>query len=396
MEKPLKGLKVIDWSTFVAGPTCARVLGDWGAEVIKVENPIGDALRRAGVNTKVPVLPEESPGFDLCNMGKKGITLNLKSTLGKEALYKLLDTADVFITNTRTKSLEKLGLSYEQLKDKFPKLIVAQVLGYGEKGPLKDRPGFDFTSYYARGGMLGTLYEKGTSPLNPVPSFGDNQVAMNMAGGILAALYKRQATGVGDKVTVSLYQSAIFALNLVITSAQYGFKYPISKKQVINPLLNTYRTKDDRWIQLCCPEYDRNFPVAMKCFGREDLIEDERYNKISNFSADSTEAVALFASEFAKRDVDEWVQIFADADIPSEKAFLWEEILEDEQAWENGYLHKMNYKTGNVRTLVETPVKFASVESFDHTRGPILGEDNNEILKSLGYSDEEIAEMTTK
>nr|WP_295970670.1 CoA transferase [uncultured Bacillus sp.] len=393
MEKPLEGLKVIDWATYVAGPTCARVLADWGADVIKVENPIGDALRRAGVNTHLPTLPEENPNFDLCNMGKKSIALNLKSEDGIEILYKLLEQADVFITNTRTKSLIKLGLDYDSLKERFPKLIFAQVLGYGEKGPLKDKPGFDFTAYYARGGMLGTLYEEGTSPLNPVPHFGDNQVAMNLAGGILAALYKKQVTGMGDKVTASLYQAAMFAFNLTITASQSGFHYPISKKAVVNPLLNTYRTKDDRWIQVAAPEYDKVFPIAMKAMGREDLIDDERYNKIANFNGKSSDAVELFVSEFAKRDVDEWVKIFEEYDIPCEKAFLWEEILEDEQAWENGYLHKMHYKTGSVRTLVESPVKFGSVASFEHNRGPILGENNTEILSNLGYSAEKIAEM---
>lgn len=393
MQKPLEGLKVIDWATYVAGPTCARVLADWGADVIKVESPIGDAIRRAGVNTHLPTLPEENPNFDLCNIGKKSIAVDLKSKAGMEVLYKLLEQADVFVTNTRTKSLVKLGLDYEQLKEKFPKLIFAQVLGYGEKGPLKDRPGFDFTAYYARGGVLGTLYEKGTSTLNPVPHFGDNQVAMNLAGGILAALYKRQATGAGDKVTASLYQAAIFAFNLPITASQGKFRYPISKTEVVNPLLTAYQTKDERWIQVAVPEYDKFFPNAMKALGREDLIDDERYNKISNFSGRSGEVVGLFASEFAKRDVDEWVRIFEEHDIPCEKAFLWEEILEDEQAWANGYLHKMEYETGNVRTLVETPVKFGSIESFEHTRGPILGENNEEILKVLGYSDEKIAEM---
>lgn len=393
MSKPLEGLKVVELATYVAGPTCARVLADWGADVVKVESPSGDALRRAGVNTRLPILPEENPNFDLCNIGKKSIALNLKTEEGMKILLELLEEADVFITNTRTKSLIKLGLDYDTLKEKFPKLIFAFVSGYGEKGPLKDRPGFDFTAFYARGGVLGTLYEKGTSALNPVPHFGDNQVAMNLTGGILAALYKRGVTGVGEKVTASLYQAAIFALNLPITASQIGFRYPISKKAVVNPMLNTYQTKDNRWIQVATPEYDRYFPTAMKALGREDLINDERYNKIANFSGDSSEVVAMFANEFLKKDVDEWVEIFERHDIPCEKAFLWEEILEDEQAWENGYLHKMEYATGNVRTLVETPVKFDSIGEVKHTRGPILGENNEDILKDLGYSEVEIAEM---
>ncbi len=393
MMKPLEGLKVIELATFVAGPTCARALADWGAEVIKVESPNGDPIRFIGGNTKFPTLPEENPNYDINNMGKKAIALNLKSPSGAEVMDKLLQNSDVFLTNNRTKALEKMGLGYEQIKAKYPHLIFAQVLGYGEKGPLKDKPGFDFTAYYARGGLLGTLYEKETSPMNPVPGFGDNQVAMNLLSGILAAAYKKSKTGMGDKVTVSLYHTAIFALNTAITAAQYGFSYPITRKETGNPFLNTYKTKDGRWLQLAAPEYDRLYAGVMKAIDREDLIGNEEYCKLKNISGQSGKVVAIIEAQIAQKTADEWVDAFTKYDIPCEKAFLWEEILEDEQAWENDYLCKVNYATGNVRTHVTLPVKFDSIGAQSYSRGPLVGENSAEILKSLGYSEKEIMQL---
>lgn len=393
MMKPLEGLKVIELATFVAGPTCARALADWGAEVIKIESPKGDPLRRVGNNTKCPTLPEENPCYDLSNIGKKNLALNLKSAEGMEVMDKLLKTSDIFITNNRTKALEKMGLSYELIKEKYPHIIFAQVLGYGEQGPLKDKPGFDFTAFYARGGFLGTLYEKGTSPLNPVPQVGDNAVAMNLAGGILAALYRKQKTGLGDKITVSIYQTAIFMFNLVVTGSQYGFSYPVSRKAVANPFLNTYRTKDDRWLQICCPEYDRMFSVIMQAVGREDLVGSEKYATVKSIAGHTTEVIEILEAQFAQKTADEWLVIFEQCDVPCEKALLWDEIAKDEQAWANDYLYKMHYPNGNDRTLVELPVKFASIGKPEHQPGAAIGEHNAEILKELGYSSEKINQL---
>lgn len=394
MTRPLEGVKVIELATFVAAPTCGRALADWGAEVIKVESLGGDPIRHVGGNTKFPTLPEENPNFDLGNISKKSIALNLKDEKGLAALFKLLQNADVFVTNNRTKALEKMGLGYEQLKEKYPGLIFAQVLGYGEKGPLKDKPGFDFTSYYARGGLTGTLYEKGTSPVNPVPGFGDNQVALALTSGVLAALYKRSKTGAGDKVTVSLYHTALFVLNTAIAASQYGFSYPVSRKEVGNPFLNTYKTRDERWLQLAAPEYDRMFPVVMQAIDREDLTGNEKYSRFKNIIGKTTEIIEIIEAQIIQKTADEWMAIFEKSDIPCEKALLWDEILKDEQAWANDYLHEIHYATGNVRTLITLPVKFDSIGKAEYTRGPLIGENTVEILKDLNYSAEEIQHLS--
>lgn len=171
-----------------------------GADCIKIESHKGDPARTQGAVFNMPFTDDENLAFDVANLNKKFITLNLKTEKGLEVCYKLLEEADVFVTNTRTKSLVKLGLDYDTLKERFPKLIFAQVLGYGEKGPEKDTAGFDVTCYMARGGVFGTTVNRGDAPMIPTNGFGDFQVAMALASGICAALYRREKSGEGDKV----------------------------------------------------------------------------------------------------------------------------------------------------------------------------------------------------
>ena len=162
----LKGVKVVELATFVAAPSCTKLMADWGADVIKVEALFGDAIRGMGGTFNAPMTDEENPMYELENGNKLGIAIDIKDEKGMEILFRLLENADVFVTNIREQSLAKSGLSYNQLKERFPKLIHAHILGYGEDGPLKDKPGFDYTAYFARGGVSMSLMEKGTSPAN--------------------------------------------------------------------------------------------------------------------------------------------------------------------------------------------------------------------------------------
>ena len=159
--KQLEGVRVVDLSTYIAAPSCGRILASYGAEVIKVESPKGDDLRAAQVSYNYPAETDEhSYGIDVQNANKKGLCLNLRTEEGKEAMLKLLATADVFLTNNRVQALKKMGLDWETLHEKFPRLIHASILGYGENGPLKDKPGFDYTAYFSRGGVASALMEK--------------------------------------------------------------------------------------------------------------------------------------------------------------------------------------------------------------------------------------------
>ena len=195
VQRPLEGVKVVEMATFIAAPAVGRILADLGAEVVKIESAKGDNLRYTAPNEGRPLDPHEDVNFDLENAGKKGIVVDLRTEEGVEVLFKLLEGADVFITNWRPQALERKNLTYEDLKDRFPKLVYASLTGYGEKGPDKDLPGFDYTAFFARSGWTGSLYQKGTVPTNLTPALGDHQSALSLTVGILAALYRARRRG---------------------------------------------------------------------------------------------------------------------------------------------------------------------------------------------------------
>lgn len=394
--KLLEGVKVIDMATFMAAPTTARVLGEWGADCIKVEPPRGTPARTQGAVFNMPYSDDENLGFDQSDMNKRFITLNLKKEKGMEVMLKLLAEADVFVTNTRTRSLKKLGLDYDTLKAKFPRLIFAQVLGYGEHGPEKDTAGFDVTCYMARGGVFGTTVNRGDAPMIPTNGYGDNQVAMSLAGGICGALFNRERTGKGDKVTVSLHHAAIFMLSVGVISAQYGNPYPKSRLEVINPFNNVYKSKDGKWMAMCAAEYDKDFNKIMKLLGREDLVDDERYSNCDRLNAKklNSEMVAIMDELIAQYTRDEIVRLFKDNDVACEGCYEPNDMYEDEQVWANNIMTKLDCPTGK-RNIATAPVLFESTEP-QFIKSKAQGSDTEAIMKELGYDQATIGQYVAE
>lgn len=395
-KRMLEGIKVLELANFIAAPACGRFLADAGAELIKVESPKGDPVRYTAPSEGRPLDQYENTTWDLENANKRSIVLNLKADTGKEVLFKLIDESDILITNWRSAALKRAGLDYETLKVRFPKLVYAQITGYGEKGPDKDLPGFDYTSFFARGGILGTLYEKDSVPMNVIPGLGDHQAGMFLAAGTMAALYRAKMTGEGEKVSVSLFHSAMYTVGMMLQAAQYpdyGQQYPMHRKDTPNPFLVAQKTKDNHFIQTCMPPYDLFYDRYMKAIGREDLVGDERYCKIINLNGKSSEMCDIIAAQIIQKDKDEWNKIFREADIPFSIAQTWEELLVDEQAWANDYFYSMKYDNGNTRTLVRPPVMFEEAGLSKYDRGPLLGENSKDILKDLNYTDEQIKKM---
>ena len=220
VKRPLEGVKVVELATFIAAPCCARFLADLGAEVIKVVAAAATPEIYTAVNEGRPLDQKENTSYDLENAGKTCVCLNTKTPAGREALEKLIAEADIFITNWRQNPLKKAGLDYDTLHARYPKLVYGFVSGYGEKGPDKDLPGFDFTAFFARGGILGTLFDRDALPMLTIAGFGDHQVGMYLASGILAALYRARETGQGDRVVVSLFHSAIWDVSLLLQASQ--------------------------------------------------------------------------------------------------------------------------------------------------------------------------------
>ncbi|MGN0203615.1 MAG: CaiB/BaiF CoA transferase family protein [Coprococcus sp.] len=390
--KPLEGVKVVDLTTFLAAPTCARVLGEWGADVIKVESGKGDPGRTQGAVFGMPYTDEENLGFDMSNMNKRFVTINLKNPKGMEVMDKLLSDADVFITNIRSKSLKKLGLDYKSVSKKYPRVIWTQCLGYGEEGPEKDTAGFDITCYMARGGVFGTTVNKGSAPMIPTNGYGDFQVSLCLASGICAALFNRYRTGRGDKVTVSLHHAATFMLSTGMVSAQYGNQYPKSRFEVICPTNNVYRTRDDKLLAMCAPEYDRDYNKVMTLLGRVDLVDNPDYCNCDHLNAigKNREVVEIMDEAIAKFDLKDIIKIFKENDVPCEACYEPLDVYEDEQVWANEVMTKLDCPSGK-RNIPTNPVKFGSFKpDFKVTRAQ--GSDTREVMSELGYTEAQIDE----
>lgn len=388
----LKGVKVLELATFIAAPTAARVLADFGAEVIKVESFTGDPLRYTGPDKNMPMDINEALDFDFENANKKGIALNLKSPKGIEIFNQLLSESDIFITNLRTQALEKLGLDYDTVSKKKPEIVFAQILGYGAKGPLKDKPGFDFTAYAARGGWSGTLYEQGSSPINVAPGMGDHSAGMCLLSGVLAAYIKAKNTGIGEMVTVSLYHAAVYGMGIMIPSAQYGNRYPISRINKPNPLLSTYLTSDGRWIQLAIPEYNKYIGKFLEVIEKPELMEDTRFNALEGVSKNAEMFNEMIFDIIKSKPLEIWAKAFDDADLCFEICQTWEEILNDEQAWENDMLYEMDYPSGP-KAIVRTPIMFKNAGLPKYDKGPGIGEHTQEILSRIGYDQNAIESL---
>ena len=395
----LEGVRIVDLSTFIAAPSCGRILANYGAEVIHVESPRGDDLRLVGPGYKYPLYEanKANPAFDVQNACKKGLCLNLKDPKGMEAFKKLLATADVFLTNNRVKALAKMGLDYETLHKEFPRLIHASILGYGEQGPLKDKPGFDYTSYFSRGGISFSMMEKGTKPAVPISGFGDNYAGIALASGILAALYNQKCTGQGERVTVCLYDAAIYGLGWMMGGIEYGNTLPATRKHTNSSVCTTYETSDKRWVQLAMIQYDKQLPAFAELTQCPQLLTDERFNLYKNMLGHIEEMVEILEPIFAEHDLAYWVEKLTAADIPFEIVQTLEEVANDEQAWANDYIYTKPQPDGKKVFYVRTPVFFterpALKDEEGRGRGPWLGEDSAAILAELGYSADEIAAM---
>lgn len=390
--KPLEGIKVVDLTTYMATPATGRVLGEWGADVIKVEASKGDPCRvtQAAV-FNMPMSDEENLAFDMVNLNKRFIALNLKSETGKEIMYKLLEQADIFITNTRNKSLQKLGLDWETLHEKFPRLIMGHGLGYGKYGAEKDDPGFDVTCYMARGGVFGTTVNRGDSPMIPTNGYGDMQASMFLAAGLCAAVIGREKTGVGEYVTCALQHAAVYTLIVGMISAQYGNPYPKSRLEVICPFNNVYMTGDGKYIAMCDPEYDRDYNKIMGLIGRDDLIDDPKYVSCvkMNEANLNAEVVGIMDEALAKMTSEEALKLFKDAGIPIEPCQTPLDVYEDQNVWDNDYLVKIKYPEAE-RNIPTAPIQFDSVPAPEFIPTGKLGSSTVEVMRELGYSDDQI------
>ena len=396
-DRPLSGIKVVDLSTFVAAPACARMLADMGAEVIKIEGFNGDPWRvTAKVITHTDDL--EMPIYDLYNSGKKSIRLNIKHPLGKKALMDMIAQADVFITNIRPASLKKQGLDYETLSKQYPKLVYGMITGYGEKGPEAAKPGFDDVAFWSRSGFLRDMttdwqYEH---PTNTPTSAGDNTSGAMLFGGIMTSLFKRERTGKGDLVTVALYNAGIWLLGSMIAASnpKYGSKFPKTRAD-FSPFSSFYRCSDGEWVRLTVLEYLRYRDILLDALG---ITEKTSHLDLSTYAKmrETPELGIIMEEAFAKKPANVWVEELTKRDVTCCRVNHMCEVLTDEQAIVNGFVNECRYPNGSVEMVAAPPIRIASqpIPKTEVAANP--GDNTREVQEALGYSSDYIDEMISE
>ena len=393
----LKGIKIVDFTTYAAAPCSVRMLADWGADVIKVEGFSGDPMRAFGANLgDTPYTEEENPVWEYENGNKRGISVDLKTEKGMEIMHKLLSEADAFVSNVRAASLDKLGLSDERLHEKYPKLVVGVISGYGLYGKDAPRPGYDVVAFWAKGGALIDMSPDEKAPVTAPYATGDHTCGLALASGILGGILKAKNTGIGEKIVVSLYGTSIWANSLMIIGTQYGVQYPQSRYNPGNPLINSYKCKDGKWITLTILAYERYWDTFCDIFGLDDIKNEPAYRKLQTVVADKKileHCVRRIEEQFILQDREYWAEKLVEADIPFERTLQWKDIPTDQQAIDNNYVKEFKMKSGNTFMLPMTPVQFEGNEGLDSKPAPLLGEHTEEAISELGYSKAEIEQM---
>jgi crotonobetainyl-CoA:carnitine CoA-transferase CaiB-like acyl-CoA transferase len=397
----LEGIKVIETATVMAGPMAGRLLADWGADVIHVENPIRGEIIRSIQDSSVGIagaLGGKAIQSDINfeaenhNRNKRSITLDLSLEGGRKIMYKLLEKADVFLSNYRPRELEKFKLEYPTLNELNSKLIFANVSGFGRKGPDKDAPGFDFLAFWARSGILHELLKPGLEPLITPRAMGDRMTALALACGIMTALFLRERTGIGQEVDVSLFNTGVFAITSELGGSLITGEdlQQVDRKDMLNAAATFYRTKDGRWLRLGLVQTDPYWSRFCGALGREDLEHDPRFDsyvpRIENHEA----LFNILEKVFLTKTLEEWKDRLTEAGLPWGPVQNLPEVIQDPQARANDFFDTYNHPTHGPLELMGNPIKLSKTPSTVRRPAPEFGQHTEEVLLEYGYTWEDI------
>jgi crotonobetainyl-CoA:carnitine CoA-transferase CaiB-like acyl-CoA transferase len=388
------GLKVVDLASFVAGPGAAVILSDFGADVIKVEPPSGDMWR---IVYKVPPQPRANDNYlwHLDNRNKRGLALDLKSAKAGEVLERLVKWADVLIVNTPHPARKKLKLEYQDVAQWNPRLIYADLSGFGDNGPDADLPGFDITAYWARSGLLSMTRDAGAPPTWPIAASGDHATAVGLFSAIVMALYRREHTGEGSYVTTSLLAEGVWAAGVHIAGALAEAKfYPLHDRQnPSNAILNPYKTSDGNWFMLVVtPD---KFNALATAINRADLITDPRFSDTTKQATNAGQLRAILDDVFAKEPMQHWSEVFDKAHITYGAILAPTEVVKDPQLRANNIVVPLEGAGGKLSSTISSPMQIHGIAKVPAKRAPELGEHNEEILDELGFSAKDIDGLHT-
>ena len=394
MPGPLEGIRVLEGASYLAVPNAAVLLTDLGATTIKVEPRTGDTWRAYRIDTYGwrKVLPV-NPMFDIDNRGKRSIALELDHPEGQDVVRRLAASADVFMTNLVPSRQERYGLSYEVLSAGNPRLVYLSFSGYGEEGPESDRLGFDYHAFWSRSGLLSLMSDETQPPPNPPTGVGDHLTAPLLVAGVLTALFERERSGRGQRVSTSLLNSGMWALGSVLSgtlAAGHDQRVPV-RQEVVTPLRQPFRAGDGRWLMLGVPE--RYWPRLCTALGRPELATDPRFATHQARSQHCTELVPIVDAAFATATLEEWGRRL-DA-----QGLLWApiqtplEVTLDPQVRANGYLVPADQPESGYTETLNTPLRFSRSEVGPKGPAPQTGQHTEEVLLEEGYSWEDIGRL---
>lgn len=398
MVKGLEGIKVIEVGGAFAMPLAGMLMGSWGAEVIHVEPPGRGDLQRHLLAAGMAgwARPHEvNYIWEHVDRNKKSLTINLKAPEGQEIIHRLAADADVFLNNLRPYEMEKFNLGYEKISSANPKIVYANLTGYGQRGPEKNTGGYDSVAFWARSGVMDLMHEPDGAPHISRPAYGDSITSQSLLAGVMAALFIRERTGEGQEVEVSLYNSAIFALGTDLSGCLISGEDSVrpTRKTMSNPIRNIYPTSDDRWIMLGMTTSQPYWPNFCQAIERTDLIDDPKFSTPEARAENSSELVDIIERIFRTKTYAQWKELL------SLNKLIWAplqtplEVTQDEQAIANDYFCEWDHPEYGSIKLLNNPIKLSRTPAENICKAPDLGEHTDQILAELGFTPAKIEEL---
>ncbi len=403
MALTLEGIKVVEIAGAAAAPMASRLMADWGADVVHIEHPVtGDTLRHVQATAgsagtigggAVTIALSDIPYVMLnYNRGKRSLAVDLSLERGREIVHKLLENADVFVSNLRPYEVEKWRLEYEALSRLNPRLIYASLNGYGQKGEERNAPGYDIITAWARTGAQNVVQASGFRP-----AFLDNIAGMSLAYGIMTALFLREKTGIGQEVSLSLFQTGVFQISYDVAGAlvtgknfeEWGIT---SREDLPNALAVPYQTKDGRTLRLAILQPDLYWPKFCKAIERQDLEHDPRFASFVPRAQNHAALLHILDQVFLGKTLDEWKPRLNEARIPWSAVQTLQELVNDPQARANEFFVSLDHPTHGRVEVVANPVKLSKTKATVHT-APEFGQHTEEILLEHGYTWDDIEQL---
>ena len=383
---PLQGVRVVELGVWIAGPAAGGIMADWGADVIKIEPPEGDPSRtfHAILGAQLP----SNPVFELDNRSKRSVMLDLQTKDGLASAVELIATADVFVTNIRVGALERLGLDYDTLAERFPDLIYAHITGFGRNGPDADRAAFDIAAFWSRSGIADLLTAPDQDPPFQRGGMGDHNTGLAAAGAVCAALFERTRSGQGQLVSTSLFREGMYTIGFDLnTKLMWGTDISKNGRTAAgSPTANNYLLGDGRRIWVIGVDLNRHWAPLCRATGLPELIDDARFATPLDRATNAKELISLLDAAFAKLDMAAIEAVSAD-----EPDFFWapvnslDDLLADPQFVASGALVDVPDAPGSpsTTTMLATPADFSRTPVEPRSLAPELGQHTDEVLNEL-------------